>query len=399
MKVGSGIHLTYCSNIHPAETWPDVRAALGHAMPRVRDALGTTEAIAIGLRLSAAAAEALEQPEALASFQEFLATGRYYVPTINGFPYGAFHGTRVKARVYEPDWRDQRRIDYTNRLARLLSALTGPSWECWGSISTVPGAFKAAIRSESDLEAIASGMLRHAAVLRDLAMRTGTPIALAIEPEPACVLETTTDALAFISKFLFDAGAIRRASDSVGLPLSESDVRQHVGLCLDACHMAVEYEDPHTALTAIRSAGIRICKLQASAAAELDAQSVDELETAFGPLAEDTYLHQVVERGVNGLQSHVDLPDALAQARRVPSQPRQWRVHFHVPIFLSSLGVLRTTQPYLASLLALLSNDQECPCVEVETYTWSVLPPEHRTVEMTTAIARELAWARAQLDR
>jgi sugar phosphate isomerase/epimerase len=399
MKVAGRFHLTYCSNIHPGETWDAVDAVLRASLPRVRALLGVTGAFAVGLRLSAAAAAALEEPSTLEAFRAFLRDGDYYVPTVNGFPYGAFHGQRVKERVYLPDWRDTARVEYTDRLARLLAALLAESPGIEGSVSTVPGAFRTELQSGADAEAIAANMLRHATQLVALRERTGVVITLAIEPEPACFIETTADAIAFFTRHLFDESGVARASRESGIAMTVDDVRRHVGLCFDACHMAVEFEDPGEAIAQLRAAGIRIGKVQISSALQLDQRDAAGLTAALAPFAEDTYLHQVVERGSDGLVRYRDLPDALSAAgRQSPLRRRDWRVHFHVPIFLERMNALETTQAYLLTVLDLLKADDVCSVLEVETYTWDVLPEEYRTVDVCTAIARELTWARDALE-
>jgi sugar phosphate isomerase/epimerase len=398
MKVAGRFHLTYCSNIHPGESWQAVNAVLRESLPRIRAMLGATGPFAIGLRLSAAAAESLDEPRALARFRDFLGEGDYYVPTINGFPYGAFHGERVKERVYLPDWRDRARVEYTDRLARILAALLADRPDVDGSVSTVPGAFRREVQSDADVASIAANFLRHAAYLVALRERTGVSIALAIEPEPACFLETTSDAIAFFGRYLFDGGRIAAAGRECGVTMTVDDVRRHVGICFDACHLAVEFEDPGEAMRQLHAAGIRIGKVQVSSALQLDRRDAAGLAAALAPFAEDTYLHQVVERGSGGLRRYSDLPEALGAAAGSPLETRDWRVHFHVPIFLAHLKELDTTQPYLVSVLELLKRDAVCSCLEVETYTWDVLPEEYRTVDVCTAIARELTWARRVLE-
>lgn len=394
MKVGGTFHLTYCSNIHAGESWDQVRAALGTALPIIRRQLAESGRFAIGLRLSAQAAESLESAAALKEFQTFLRDGNYYVLTINGFPYGAFHGERVKERVYLPDWRDDRRLDYTNRLARLLAALADDR-SIPRSVSTVPGAFKSDIRP-GDEARIADQMLRHAAQLVALRAATQQIVTLAVEPEPACFIETTGDAVAFFERYLFDASRIARVAAEAGVTFGIDDVRRHVGLCFDACHMAVEFEDAALALDRLREAGIQICKVQVSSAIAADRFGPARLTSSFAPFAEDTYLHQVVQRVGGEYTRYVDLPQALA-AVPSDSRDRDWRVHFHVPVFLDDLGGLRTTQPFLRDLLEALRQSGDCPYLEVETYTWDVLPPEHRSVDVWTDIARELAWVRSTL--
>jgi sugar phosphate isomerase/epimerase len=397
MKVGDRFHLTYCSNIHPGETWTDVSAVLASSLPRVRALLAYDGPFAVGLRLSAQAAETLEQPAALAAFREFLRDGNYYVLTINGFPYGAFHGQRVKEQVYRPDWRDDARVEYADRLARLLAAFLVDRPDIEGSVSTVPGAFRSEITAAADVLAMATRMLRHAAALVSIRQRTGVTITLAIEPEPACYIETVDDAVAFFRGYLFDDALVRQIGRESGIVLTVEEVRRHVGLCFDACHMAVEFEDPRIALERLDAAGIHVCKVQISSALRID-PSNEEAMRELATFAEGTYLHQVVERSPAGLRRFVDLPDAITAARSAAVDSAEWRVHFHVPIFLAAMHAFGTTQPELAATLAALKAHPVCPYLEVETYTWDVLPPEYRTSDVCTAIARELSWVRAQLE-
>ena len=387
----AGFHLAYCSNIHPGESWAEVNDALTDALPRVREQLGVKGPMGVGLRLSAAAARTLEEKEQLAAFHRFLDKGGYYVFTINGFPYGSFHGERVKEKVYLPDWRDDSRVDYSNRLASLLTALAAGRPDIQLSVSTVPGAFRSAVTSPGHAEAIADGILRHAAYLRALRERTGRTVVLAIEPEPSCFIETVEEAITFFGTHLFSAPKVAAVAEAMGVELDVSDVRQHIGLCLDTCHMAVEYEDPAKVFDQLESAGIRIGKVQVTAALHT---ATAEGHDALKQFADDTYLHQVVRRRADGLTRHTDLPEALQSER---DADEEWRVHFHVPLFLRELGSLETTQPYVAQFLSLLQANEACRYLEVETYTWDVLPAQYRREDRCTAIARELEWVRQQL--
>lgn len=370
MRAGP-FHLTYCTNIHAGEQWADVRAAIGDVLPRVRRHLGASGPFGIGLRLSAAAAASLAVPETLAEFQRFLEQGNYYVFTVNGFPYGAFHRARVKEQVYLPDWRDPRRLAYSNQLADLLAALLPASIET-GSVSTVPGAFKPHIKSRSDVQAVAEGIRAHAGYLAEIESRTGRRIRLALEPEPSCLIETVAETCDFFDQHLGD-----------------ERVRRYVAACVDTCHMAVEFEDPAGILATLTGAGVDVAKVQISSALDVPREQI----AALRPFAEDTYLHQVVTRHGDALERFVDLPDALAHA----GARDDWRVHFHVPLFLARLGALATTQPFVSAFLKALRANPVCDQLEVETYTWDVLPPEHRTLDVAEAIARELDWVRSEL--
>ncbi|MBI4245555.1 MAG: metabolite traffic protein EboE [Candidatus Rokubacteria bacterium] len=399
LPVGREAHLTYCTNIHAGETWPEVRANLARYVVAVKARVAPDAPFGVGLRLSAQAAQALADPKELAAFREFLDAEGLYVFTVNGFPYGPFHGTRVKEDVYLPDWMDPERLAYTDRLARLLAELLPPQAGLEGSISTSPGAFRTRVRSVGDADRMADFMLRHLATLHRIHDETGKVISLAIEPEPCCYIETVADAVQFFERHLFTVAAAERLGTLTGLGKSASEafIRRHLGVCFDACHMAVEFEDPRAALDAFRSAGIRIAKFQISAGLKVvfDGRR-QELLDALQPFAEGVYLHQVVERGPRGLTRYVDLPDALAAAGRGAAAP-EWRIHFHVPLFLERLGLFSNTQDYLRELFGLLHPDVRSQHFEVETYTWDVLPEQYRRDDIVTAVARELAWVREHM--
>lgn len=401
MKVGGRFDLAYCSNIHAGERWTEVEQALTTSLPRVRSLLGHEGPLAIGLRLSADAARDLEDPERLEPFRDFLRDGSYYVPTINGFPYGAFHGTRVKEQVYAPDWRTHERLDYTNRLARLLAVLSAGAEDLIPSISTVPGAFRAEVKTNADREAIADRILEHAAYLKRLRQESGRRIALAIEPEPACFLETVDDVVVFFERYLFDRDRSAAAARRGGVELTAGDVADHIGVCLDACHMAVEFEDPAAAFARLASAGIGIYKVQLSSALRVAGSATDSPAALLAPFADDTYLHQVVASNRGELTRYTDLPEAMtASGGAALCAECEWRVHFHVPIFLKAMSSgFESTQTYLAEVLAVLDRTSACRQLEVETYTWDVLPPEYRTTDVCRAIARELDWVRTVIDR
>jgi sugar phosphate isomerase/epimerase len=385
LRIGDA-HLTYCTNIHAGESWAEVRANVETHVRTVAASFAARAPFGIGLRLGAQAARELAVPEELAAFRAFLADHRLYVFTLNGFPYGRFHGTRVKENVYLPDWLDDERLAYTDTLARLCAALLPADVE-EGSVSTVPGAFRPRVRGEADARAIAERLARHAGTLASLHAETGKLVTLGLEPEPRCFLETAAEAVAFFERFVFAARVPGRGASE-----SEAILRRHLGVCFDACHMAVEYDAPGEALAAFAAAGVKITKIQISAGLEVSLETPADAE-ALERFADDVYLHQVVERGADGRagQRWLDLPEALAAARAEP-RPRAWRVHFHVPLHREQYGRLRSTQRDLAELLARVRRDAPTRHLEVETYTWDVLPPEHRAPDVAAEIVRELRW-------
>lgn len=389
------LHLTYCTNIHPGETWEEVFANVSTHVLAVKAQVSPTRPFGVGLRLSGAAARRLSEPEVLAAFRDFLRAHELYVFTINGFPHGAFHGTAVKENVYRPDWLEDERLAYSDRLAGLLAALVPADTDLEGSVSTVPGCFveRAVDGDAGDAGArMGERLRRHVLSLWRLRESTGRTITLALEPEPHCVMETSADAVAFFGRHLFSADAVAAfARDSgLGPAAAEETLRRHLGVCLDACHAAVAFEEPARALRDLAGAGIRILKVQVSAGLRVVRPDLDAL-AALNRFAEGVYLHQVVVRDGGALRRYVDLPQALAQAR--PGRlGDEWRVHFHVPLFRERLGPFQNTAPFLAQLLPLVAAGAATRHLEVETYTWDVLPEEHRRDPVDEAIARELRW-------
>lgn len=394
----SGAHLTYCTNIHPGERWDEVRANLQRYALEVKRICAPDASFGLGLRLSAHAVQSLRQPDAREDLLAFLQANDLYVFTINGFPYGEFHQTRVKEQVYRPDWRDPRRLVYSNGLAEVLAKLL-PAGEVQGSISTVPGGFKPEIRSEDDVHAMVEHLLSHAAELHRIHASTGRVLSLALEPEPCCFLETIEETCGFFDQHLFSDAAVKRFAVATGLSSTEaaSALRRHLGVCLDACHAAVEFEDARGCIESLRRHEIDIKKLQLSAGLRVpDPQAIPT--PVFERLADDVYLHQVVERSDTGLlRRYVDLPEALESLRAGRSAGGEWRIHFHVPIFLDALDPFESTQGFLRELLALQRTLGLSRHLEVETYTWDLLPDAWRQTDVVDAVARELDWAKSRL--
>jgi sugar phosphate isomerase/epimerase len=390
-------HLTYCTNIHPGESWPEVAASLGRHLPEVKRRFAPDRAFGVGLRLAASAAEALSEPAALEQLKALLASNGCYVFTINGFPYGPFHGRPVKEQVYQPDWRHEARVTYSDRLADLMVALLPDDPALAGSISTVPGTFKPLAQAPGAIEEIARNLIRHVAHLVQIERDTGRTIALALEPEPYCFLETIDETVRFFEQHLFGAAAVHQLRDLTSSARGDAEeaLRRHLGVCYDVCHAAVEFEDPAGSLRALQEAGIGVPKLQLSAALRVTEVGPDTAGQ-LRPFDEPVYLHQVVERKGDELTRYLDLPDALARIGE--SIGSEWRVHFHVPIFLAELKDFSTTQAFLREILDLHRKQPISQHLEVETYTWDVLPERYRQLDVASAIARELTWVREQLD-
>lgn len=394
MRLRDGLgQLTYCLNVHRSETWAEARAALTGPARAVKAAVCPDAPFAVGLRFSARAAAELADPTARADLKALLAAEGFRAVTVNGFPYGPFHGQTVKQSVYLPDWRSPERLAYTLALAELMADIAPEGGTV--SLSTVPGAFAPEGRGAE--AAMAGMMLRAAAHLAALRERTGVTVALALEPEPCCFLETTAQAVAFFGGWLFSADAAARLAALSGLSRAQAAeaLPRHLGLCYDVCHAAVEFEDAADSLAALRAAGIAVHKLQLSAALRiprLDAAA----RAALAPFAEPTYLHQVVSRRDGRLTRFADLPEALAEG--AAQDGAEWRVHFHVPVFAAEAGPFATTRGFLEEVLALHARAPVSAHLEVETYTWDVLPAALRGPSVEADVAREIVWVRERLQ-
>lgn len=387
--------LTYCTNVHPGETLLAVRAMLKEHVRDVKALVAPNAPFGVGLRLAAEAADALAAPRELERFKAELAEGGLYCFTLNGFPYGAFHATRVKERVYLPDWLAPERLRYTQVLAHVLSELLPLGVN--GSISTVPGCFKDNAVDGRTASDIANALIDMTATLVDLERSKGRRIALALEPEPECLLETTEQAQHFFERWLFSRQARERLVEKADIEPAEAEraLRRHLGVCLDTCHASVEFEAPVECFQRLRAAGIAVPKVQLSAGLRLPEATPERIE-ALRAFVDEVYLHQTVVRSGVVLHRYLDLPEALAHA---PRDDAEWRVHFHVPIFMEQLGNFESTHADLLPLLDELARADACPHLEVETYTWDVLPEAYRNVPVEEAIARELGFVLSRLEQ
>ncbi len=382
----STLPLSYCTNVHPGRTVSEVVQGLEHYTAPVQSAHG--EPIAAGLWLAAAVVRELrESPAALERLQRALADHRLDCYTLNAFPYGDFHSERVKEQVYLPDWTTHARREYTQQCAELLAQLLPEGTE--GSLSTVPLGFKEFAREPDFVDRCIGQLLDLARSLDDLHDDAGRVIRLAIEPEPLCVLETTAETVHFFER-------LQAAAEAAGL----GDVaRRHLGVCYDVCHQSVEFEDVAASIARLNSAEVRINKVHLTCALRLERPAENrEGRQALARYVEPRYLHQTLARRRNGeILRCVDLHEELCAVPPVEFlEAEEWRTHFHVPVNAESIGPLRTTRDDLRRAVEAASRLPYAPHLEVETYTWGVLPGE-RKPSLVEGLAAELAATRTLL--
>ncbi|BDS09004.1 sugar phosphate isomerase [Oceaniferula spumae] len=377
-------HLAYCTNIHPAESWEETLHALKTHTLAVRDKVLTPDSpsgYAIGLRLSARAASELLEESNLSDFKAWLEKENCYVFTINGFPYGDFHGTRVKEKVFQPDWTTDERLDYTIQLFEIIAQLVPKGID--GSVSTLPGSHKT---FHADEAAIFTNLERCAVKIEELSQQYDRDLHLGLEPEPLGHFENTEESLAFFDRFLATVD-------------DPEMVKRRIGINYDTCHFALEFDDCKKSLDALINAGLRISKVHLSSALEFDPQS-DEAMESIRNFDEPTYFHQVILLDNNrGLTRHPDLPDFFADLEQSNSSHPDaiaGRIHFHIPLYSEPEAPLKSTQDHAVDALKYLAeNPNFCSHFEIETYTWGVLPDDLQ-IPIEDQIALEYEWVSNQ---
>lgn len=396
MEVNTG-HLTYCTNIHPGKNWKEDFEALKLNFPLIKQHVSPGQAMGLGLRLSNASSLELEDENSLVLFQQWLKENDAYVFTMNGFPYGEFHRTVVKEDVHTPDWTTEDRKNYTLRIFRILQQLLPEGMD--GGISTSPLSYRHWFKTAEELEAATHKATLHVIdVIKFLVQvfkETGVIMHLDIEPEPDGILETGTEFIAWFEDSLLPLG-IPAIADAFQVSATEAKdlLQQHLCLCYDVCHFAIGYEDHAAVLEELEAKGIKVGKIQISAAlkANMDTgtQEKAHIKTAFEQFNEPTYLHQVVARKKDqALLRYTDLPEALQDVEN--QDVAEWRAHFHVPISIQEIGLLASTQSDIVTLLALQKAKPFTHHLEVETYTWEVLP-EQLKLPIAQSISKELNW-------
>lgn len=398
------LHLTYCLNVHPGELWPENLAAIRKHTLAIRNRVAPDKPFGLGLRLARQAAEALQNQDALLEFRNFMMQEGLYAFTINGFPYGAFHGKPVKTGVYRPDWASPERLEYTLLLAGILAQILPGGTD--GSISTLPLGYGLGYPRHGTQDAghgtIFPVQLAECAVgLHAIHTTTGKLIHLGLEPEPDCLLETTDDVIRFFEGPLLEQGIPHLVSRlSCTRKDAETILRRHIGICFDTCHLAIQFENLADSLARLNDHGIRISKIQLSSALEVSPSA--SARQRLIEFVDPVYLHQVkggkslppnlVTPHSPPLTSFPDLPDALATPLSATADSELWRIHFHLPLYFEGDSVLNATAKAMDARFWETVAATPVSHLEIETYTFHVLPPALQAGGIEASIAREFEW-------
>jgi hypothetical protein len=383
MILKHGLHLAYCTNVHPGEDWAQTFDSLNRHTLRVKQSVQPKGRYAIGLRLSDRASRELSDPKTLLEFQRWLGKNDCYVFTINGFPFGQFHGTRVKEKVYLPDWTDSKRLDYTTRLFDLLNQLAPAEMET--SVSTLPGSFKDFVTTSEQARSIRDQVWRCVEHIARLSEKSGRRLHLGLEPEPFGLFENSEETIYFFNQLR-------------GEHPNDPRLNEHLGVNYDTCHFAIEFEKPADAIAKFQRNDIRISKIHLSNALKLSPAPV--ALQSLAAFADGVYLHQVIIRHADGaLTRFRDLDVALkSSSAQSPKPGEEWRVHFHVPLHCEPGESFGTTSEHVSGLLNILrAQPALCSHLEMETYTWAVMPEKLRSREVSDQIIAEYEWTLRQL--
>ena len=397
MLIQNKYHLSYCSNIHPGEDWEQTYDSLKTYLPKIKKEVSPESPFGIGLRLSNVASLGLDEGSNLKDFKDWLDQNQFYVFTMNGFPYGNFHNQRVKDMVHAPDWTTKERLDYTMRLFDQLAFLIPEGIS--GGISTSPVSYRHWHTSDKALDkAFATGaesMSEIVLQLVEIESKTGKYLHLDIEPEPDGMLENSDEVIHFYNTYLLPI-ATQKLIDVLGCneEMAKDLILRHITVCYDVCHFSLAYEEPEHTLAKFKKAGIRVGKIQVSSALKILFKEGDNeaIWHSLSQFNEPTYLHQVTEKIGDKVVTYKDLPEVLEHR----SNAKELRSHFHVPIFLEKYDHLFSTQDQILKVLEYLRKDQFSDQLEIETYTWDVLPKGLKT-ELSNCIVREIEWLKSKI--
>jgi len=380
--LGPDTHLGYCTNVHAGATYGETLANLDIYATEVKQHVSPAQPMGIGLWLSASAARQIIEMDQIEPLRHWLAERGLYVFTLNGFPYGDFHSPIVKHAVYRPNWLEQGRYDYTLDLIRILAGLLPDGAE--GSISTLPLGWPTSFATSESSCVAARQLLDLVHYLARVELDTGRYIHIDLEPEPGCAMDTSGDVTSFFDHHLLG-------------PADDQSIRGYLQVCHDVCHTAVMGEDQRAAIQRYRDAGLSIGKVQLSSVLrapfhDLSPENAHAARQKLEQFNEPRYLHQttVFENG-RLMRFFDDLPEALHNDEASEAPVNEWRVHYHMPLFLRHFEELQTTQDDVTLCLSSLQPG-EVRHFEVETYAWNVLPAALQPLDLATGLSQELRW-------
>jgi len=373
-------NLTYCTNVHPLNNYQEWMDKIGYFGPKIKDILGKNS-FSMGLWFNRTLINDLfsDNYSGLMAVRDMLEKNSLSVFTLNAFPFGNFHSDIVKKSVYLPAWYEEERLIYTLDCARILAELLEDDY---GSISTLPLGWREGW-TQAQFEKSTEQLIECVIKLKGIREETGKSIRLCLEPEPGCILEHIPQVIDFWNDWL------RPFADKK--KLDQEILDDHLGICYDTCHQAVQFEDPLQALALLKESSVPIGKMQLSNALEFKADPEKKSLPQRKKFAEKKFLHQTRIHTPKEIYKMDDLPQALDSAD--DHWQHAWRVHYHLPLFSQDVmnsDLIGTTVEDMISAYRFAQAHDLCTHYEVETYTWSVLPPGLKP-ESDEALAQGIA--------
>lgn len=379
-----GSILGYCTNVHAGTTLEQMQENVQRFATSVRSRMAADQPLPLGLWLSAQSAHQILKQDATGDLLSWLDENNFEPFTFNGFPFGDFHQAIVKHAVYRPHWAETSRLEYTSNLAAILSELVGADSEA--SVSTVPLGWPDDFRRPAAMRDAQTNIRELVNQLHQIEEFTGCTVHVDLEPEPGCQIQDGKGLVDFLKPLINGKHGDR--------------IQKYVRVCHDICHAAVMFEDQAEMFARYKAAGIQIGKVQISNAIRADLRNLSAPERVdalwqLRQFSEDRYLHQTMIRDGDHFTFLDDLPKALSEYGTTDRGGDEWRIHFHVPVYLESFGLLKTTREYITECMRLLKNS-EVKHWEVETYAWNVLPKDLQVHDLAEGIAKELLWVKEQ---
>jgi hypothetical protein len=398
MDLGKGLgHLTYSTLVHQTDNWDQLWKSVNTYLPAVKARVAPQQKFGVCLRTSAPSIEMLSQDATkVADLKQFFKDQDLYLYTANAFVYGVFKKQVIKEDVYEPDWRTPERREYTKQVANLLATLAPEGVN--PSIQSAPLGFKPKGTGPDIAKAYTDNIVDVVAHLVKLEKDTGKVVTLGLEPEPRCYLETTDETVTYFNDYLFAPQTAEQLAKKAGIHAADAAaaMKKFMGVVFDIGHQSVGYEDIPVSLQKLVDNGVPIVKLQEAASMHIPDVTQEKVD-ALQAFAKTIYLSQTCQRKDGKTQWFLNLEDAFEDWYKNPG-PREWRTHFHVPVFLTELGHgFGTTRFGLEQALAVHKKTPLSTHLEIETYTWDVLPDHLKTGDIVEYVTRELEWVKGQL--
>jgi len=371
-------NFSYCMNVHPASNYNDLISNLEKFAIPIANKLSSIGSMGVELHLNHIVAE--EVLIKVNEFKKWLEKTGLQVFSINNYPLIDFHQKIVKDKVYLPSWAHEERVQSTITCAKILAVILKKGQSA--SISTLAGAYR--FHPEfTKVNLICENYLKAFRAIHELNQKNSIDITLALEPEPDTTLDTIDSVLNFFEE---DLSVCAKQQN-----ISMAEVKNVIGLNLDACHASVLFEKPEDLLMILHDKGINTFKYHITNAPVLQPPYTQDKIASFRKLNEPKYLHQTFAKKNGKIYKFKDLFEFPFDRC---DEYDEVRTHYHVPLQLKDFSNLKTTNAEVVELLKASAKLPGNHNFVSETYTW----PQHlesieaKSFNLIDGIAQEVEW-------